>query len=118
MRKREVRCQRSEVRGLRPVVLALLLFVSGRAVASAPDYSTYIGGSGDEIVSAISGDNAGNVYVAGSTNSTDLTAASNANSGGYDPFITKLDPTGAVIYSVYLGGSGDDFGKDIRVDNE
>src|SRR5207302_5438958 len=36
-----------------------------------------------------------------------------------DAFVTKLDPTGsALVYSTYLGGSGDEAGFGIAVDGE
>jgi uncharacterized repeat protein (TIGR01451 family) len=79
-------------------------------------YSTYLGGSQDEQVSGLAVDAAGNVYVAGSTNSRDFPVANafqptvdNNFSSFNDLFITKLDATGtALLYSTYLGGSGDD----------
>jgi hypothetical protein len=37
--------------------------------------------------------------------------------GPYDAFVTKLNPAGtALVYSTYLGGSGDDEGYSIAVD--
>lgn len=38
------------------------------------------------------------------------------NAGGLDAFITGFDPTGAVISSTYLGGTGDDVGNAIAYD--
>jgi uncharacterized protein (TIGR03437 family) len=38
------------------------------------------------------------------------------NSGGHNVFVTKLDPTGNVIYSTYFGGSGDDPATGMAVD--
>src|SRR4029079_10537493 len=32
-------------------------------------------------------------------------------------FVTKLDPTGATVYSTFLGGNGDDVGHGIAVDS-
>jgi hypothetical protein len=37
-------------------------------------------------------------------------------SGDQDAFVTKLSPTGAVLYSTYLGGDCDDIANDIAVD--
>src|SRR5204862_5567057 len=37
--------------------------------------------------------------------------------GGFDVFVTKLDTVGSMLlYSTYLGGSGDDFGRSVAVD--
>lgn len=58
---------------------------------------------------AIAVDPAGNVYVAGTTTSHDFPAVNAADSslGGYqDAFVTKLDPSGAILFSTFLGGGG------------
>ncbi|HYR36694.1 MAG TPA: hypothetical protein VEQ87_20560, partial [Burkholderiales bacterium] len=88
-------------------------------------YSTYLGGSGSEQALGIAVDAAGAAYVTGFTTSADFTLGCTAPctvldatlSGGVDAFVTKLDPTGsALLYSTYLGGSGDDSGLGIAVD--
>ncbi len=93
---------------------------------SALVYSTYLGGSGFDSGAGIVVDAAGNAYVTGSTASTDFPTTAGAfqtafaGSGPFgfgDAFVTKLDPTGsALVYSTYLGGSGDDLGSGIAVD--
>jgi len=79
-------------------------------------YSTYLGGSGGENAAGIAVDSAGNIYVAGSTYSTDFPLAnpyqSTNNAAGTDTdesaFLTKISADGSsLIYSTYLGGSGD-----------
>jgi hypothetical protein len=83
-------------------------------------YSTYLGGSWYDSGSAIAVDSAGNAYVTGVTNSTDfptMNPLQPANGGGYDAFVAKINPAGsALVYSTYLGGSGDDWGNGIAVD--
>jgi len=81
------------------------------AAGAALVYSTYLGGSGDDEGNAIAVDAAGNAYVTGLTDSTDLPttagAFQTANAGGFDAFVTKLDPAGAaLVYSTYLGVGG------------
>jgi len=90
---------------------------------SALVYSTYLGGSGDDHGSAIAVDQSGNAYVTGVTDSTNFPTASpttpfqSSNGGSNDAFVTKLNPAGsALVYSTYLGGSGDDGGDGIAVD--
>lgn len=90
-------------------------------------FSTYLGGSGQtgrfDNATAVAVDGSGDVYVAGSTPSTDFptlaaTAYQVVNNGTpLNGFLTKLDPTGAtLLYSTYLGGSGDDSCAGIAVD--
>jgi hypothetical protein len=85
-------------------------------------YSTYLGGSGGESGSGIAVDSAGNAYVTGYTQSTDFPTKNPlqpAYAGGTDDiFVAKINPTGsALVYSTYLGGSGDDLGSAIAVDS-
>jgi len=89
---------------------------------SALVYSTYLGGSDNDVATGIALDGAGNVYVAGSTESHDFPTANPLQSacGGFfcnDAFVAKLNPAGsALVYSTYLGGSDVDFGSGITVD--
>ncbi|MBF0338966.1 MAG: SBBP repeat-containing protein, partial [Nitrospirae bacterium] len=85
-------------------------------------YSTYLGGSGDDLGNDIAVDSASNAYIAGLTNSSNFPTVSafqtTYGGGTYDAFVAKLSPTGnALVYSTYLGGSGDDLGNDIAVDS-
>jgi Beta-propeller repeat/RTX calcium-binding nonapeptide repeat (4 copies) len=84
-------------------------------------YSTYFGGSGIDDAKNIAIDNSGNAYIVGDTNSTDLPAINAIqNTGGgdqYDAFISKFDTNGALSYSTYFGGSGDEKSADIAVDS-
>jgi len=88
-------------------------------------YSTYLGGSNEEsdwlwgAVFGIAVDPAGNTYVTGSTTSVDFPTTPGAYgtlSGDQDAFVTKFSPTGAVVYSTYLGGPCSDIGNAIAVD--
>jgi hypothetical protein len=83
-------------------------------------YATYLGSS-NIFPNAIAVDQAGNAYVAGQINSATLTATANAFQtnfdGGYDAFVTVLNPTGSgLVYSTYLGGAGYDYAQAIAVD--
>ena len=101
------------------------------------DFSTLFGGSGEEIVQfssvfenrqvflvygiqAIALDATGNIYVTGTTTSTDLPTSANALHGTYlggdgDGYATKLDPTASsVLFCTYLGGRGFDAGTGIQ----
>lgn len=89
-------------------------------------FSSYLGGSKDEGARAVAVDGAGNVYLAGSTNSGNLpvTASSyqpdfrgNSDSGPGDAFVAKLNPSGSqLLYITYLGGTASDLATAIAVD--
>lgn len=83
-------------------------------------YSSYLGGSEDEEATAIAIDGSNNIWITGTTNSTNFRTAGNpalgSNSGGKDAFVAKFDSSGQLLYSTYLGGAADDFGYGIAVD--
>ena len=76
----------------------------------------YFGGSGGDYANAIAVDPADNIYITGGTTSSDLPFASGDYNGESDGFIAKFDPSGNLIYSTYLGGTGGDNCKGIAVD--
>ncbi len=91
------------------------------ASGTALVYSTYLGGNNDDEATAIAVDSLGSAYITGTTNSTNYTVTANAiqaaNKGGYDAFVTKVSPQGqSLVYSTYLGGTDDDQGNGITVD--
>src|ERR1700682_4588524 len=83
-------------------------------------YSTFLGGSMDDAGNGIAVDSAGQAYVTGFTYSSDFPTTAGAFDrtynggsgwpfGGGDTFVTKLNSSGsALVYSTYLGGSGDE----------
>jgi hypothetical protein len=91
------------------------LSISGNSLI----YSTYLGGGGEESGEGIAVDVSGKAYVTGFTSSADFPTLNPYQSyqGGSDVFVTKLSSTGnSLIYSTYLGGAGNDEGKDIAID--
>jgi gliding motility-associated-like protein len=79
-------------------------------------YSTYLGGSANEQPHSMIVDGAGNLIVAGRTNSSNFPLRTGilASGGNFDIFVTKFNASGtALIGSVRMGGSGDD-GVNIR----
>jgi hypothetical protein len=90
------------------------------SVGSALVYSTYLGGSGEDAGFSITLDALGDAYVTGHTASTNFPTAAPfqaASGGGFDAFVTKLNPLGTgLVYSSYLGGSATDEGFGIAVD--
>jgi len=85
-------------------------------------YSTYLGGSDDDGGYDLAVDAAGNAYVAGITYSSDFPTAHAFQPnlrGESDAFLAKLNPSGsALVYSTYLGGSGDEIAFGVAVDAE
>ena len=88
-------------------------------------YSASIGGSSNESANAVAADAAGNTYITGVTTSVNFPVANafqpNLKKGieigvPTEAFITKLDPSGAVVYSTYLGGELSDTAYGIAVD--
>jgi Bacterial Ig-like domain (group 3)/Beta-propeller repeat len=81
-------------------------------------YSTYLGGSGQDIGQGIAVDSAGNAYVTGQTYSTNFPTTPGAFQtacNGNSTFVAKFNPTGsALVYSTYLCGGP---GRGIAVDS-
>jgi uncharacterized protein (TIGR02145 family) len=75
-------------------------------------WSTYYGGSDFEENGTCSVDNNGNVYLCGTTNSTDGIATSGSYQptfgGGSDAFLVKFDSTGQRLWGTYYGGTKGD----------
>ena len=82
-------------------------------------YSTYLGGNAYDQSFGIAVDAAGNAYVTGVTSSSNfpVTAGvfqSRCGSDGFcngldDFFVSKFSPSGALLYSTFIGGSSDEF---------
>lgn len=100
-------------------------------------YSTYLGGTGNEACSAITGtgvaqsrcpaiavDPAANAYIAGSTTSNVFPGTTTGSpfqttlNGTANIFVTKLSSTGStILFSTYVGGSGVDLTGGIAIDS-
>jgi hypothetical protein len=100
------------------------------STGSALIYSTYVGGTTaattpcEACGTNLAVDSAGDAYVCGLTAESTFPVTPGAyqttfmsSSNGHDAFITKLNSTGtALIFSTYLGGTGDDGATGIAVD--
>jgi hypothetical protein len=75
-------------------------------------WSTLIGGSGEEHSLNLDVDENDNIWVVGETHSTDLPTLSafdnTFNGGDLDSFIAKFSSSGSLLLSSYIGGSGND----------
>ncbi len=88
------------------------------SAGSSLTFSTYLGGSSTDIGYALALDSSGKIYVTGQTASTDFPTinayTSSYRGGAYDAFVTKFSTSGSsLVYSTYLGGSGNDGGYGI-----
>jgi hypothetical protein len=115
------------------------------AMTGVTAYSTYLGGSSDDVARGIAVDAAGSAHVIGDTTSANFPLAPGASpvpqvgqpisdpqtgflypasaffqnqpGGGRDAFVTKLNAAGsALLYSTRFGGTGNEFGRGIAVD--
>jgi hypothetical protein len=91
------------------------------AAGTALVYSTYLGGSDNDIGFEIALDSVGSAHVAGVTHSANFPTANAFQStlkGASDAFVTKLNAAGtAFTYSTFLGGTTDESGNGIEVDS-
>jgi Beta-propeller repeat/Abnormal spindle-like microcephaly-assoc'd, ASPM-SPD-2-Hydin len=84
-------------------------------------YADYIGGNSQDYGMALVLDSADEVYVTGSTTSSDFPAVNAYQSqlpGPYSGFLTKVSADGSsVLYSTYLGGNTFDQPTSMAIDN-
>jgi hypothetical protein len=86
------------------------------------EYGTFFGGSGFDGANALAVDSSGNAYITGYTQSINLPPSptrpfQSALAGPGDAFVAKINAAGsALIYTTYLGGTGDDQVTGIAVD--
>ena len=87
----------------------------------APEYGTFLGGSGTDAINGIAIAADGTIWAAGTTESADFPMTSSAFqsklNGPQDAFLTHLDPkTPTLLYSTYFGGSGHEIAAGIAMD--
>jgi len=84
-------------------------------------YSSFLGGiTGNQSGNGIAVDSNGQIYIIGTTQSTDFPVTASAYAGvifgTQDAFLCQVDPIGgALVYSTYMGGEDLDWGKAILV---
>lgn len=81
-------------------------------IGTAQLFSTYLGGSSDDQPHSMVVNSLGQLVVMGRTNSTNFPTTTGAydqsQNGGFDIFISQFSPTGTMLVSTFVGGSGDD----------
>jgi uncharacterized protein (TIGR03437 family) len=82
--------------------------------------TTILSGSLEDSADSVVVDSSGNLIVSGLTTSPDFPVTAGvvqpALAGSQDQFVTKLDPSGSIIFSTYLGGSGRELGATMQTD--
>ncbi len=86
-------------------------------------WATYFGGPGDEYGQSVDVDNEGNVYITGSTNSTEGIATTGSyqttfGGGATDAFIAKFDIDGDLVWATYMGSDGYEITNSIAADDQ
>ena len=90
------------------------------AAGSGLVFSTYLGSYGVDAAGFVAIGPADSVYVTGQTTSTafpTLSAYQTSRRGSRDAFVAKFDAAGALVYSTYLGGTSEEAGYGIDVDD-
>ena len=89
------------------------------------EYSTFLGGTGDESAQAMAVDSNGNVYLAGTTTSASTfpaaaTATLAPGGGTNNFFVAKINPSASgaasLVYLAFIGGNGAETGGAMAVD--
>ena len=88
-------------------------------------YSTYLGGTDNDLPMSLVTNQNDELFVLGKTESNDfpttLNTFDNTHNGNYDLIITKFSPTGQLIASTFVGGNQDDgegFTNNGSIDNK
>jgi hypothetical protein len=84
-------------------------------------FSTFLGGTGDDVPAQIVLGSSGNIYLVGSTTSNNFPTTpgvmQTAYAGNQDAFLTEMKSDGSgLVYSTYIGGTGTDFGTAMALD--
>lgn len=83
-------------------------------------YSTFLGGTGDDLAYDVAVDSTGAAYIVGETGSANFPQSSThqgAWAGGTNVFVAKLTPAGnGLAFTAFLGGNGSDQGSTIALD--
>ncbi|MFC2130609.1 T9SS type A sorting domain-containing protein [Bacteroidota bacterium] len=120
-KKAEINC-RFFKKGNRSVGFELGVYNNNLPIIIDPlVYSTFIGGSADDIIYHSAIDGTGTVYITGFTFSSDYPTTNGAYDESHnderDVFVSKLNANGTtLIYSTFIGGSDVDAGRSINID--
>ena len=83
-------------------------------------WTAFVGGNGNDFCTAIAATEDGHVIVIGYSSSTDLSfgpVTTSYQGGNRDAFCSKLTKEGELVWTVYIGGNGDDYTQDLAIDS-
>jgi len=100
---------------VRAYTAGLDAFVAKVDPAGALIWNTFLGGTGQDMGIGIAVDAGGRLYVTGIAGAS-WGKPTRAHSGQSDSFAAKLDPSGAMLWNTFLGGSKDDYGQAVALD--
>jgi len=88
-------------------------------IAGGHEWSTYVGGTDHDYGQGIALDSSGACYVTGYTSSSGWVSGgwNTSYNGAIDGYVVKFNSSGTHEWSTYLGGTDDDQGWGITVDN-
>ncbi len=92
-----------------------VMFAKYDGATGAEVWARQIGGRGDELARDVVADAAGNLYIAGESESSLL---GQGNSGQTDAFVMSVDAAGSVRWLRSLGGLGDDAARGVALDGD
>ena len=102
---------------LRFAATLLVALVSPTLAAQTWQSVAAIGGAGSEGAGGLALDAAGNAYLSGTfTGSVTLGGTTLTSAGAQDVVVAKVDPAGAVVWALRVGGTGFDFAGDVTLD--
>ncbi|MBI4873556.1 MAG: SBBP repeat-containing protein, partial [Acidobacteria bacterium] len=92
------------------------------SAGSAVLYTTIVSGSGNDAGKAVAVDAQGQAYVAGVAGGDGFPATQGAlrtsPAGGGDGFLARLDSSGKLVFSTYLGASGADYATGVALSSD
>lgn len=103
------------------------VFVPTASGADSLRYLTYLGGTRDDSATAVTVDSAGQMYITGTTTSSDFPLAGNSVQTAYkisptssvflpNAFVAVISIDAALVYGSYFGGTGGDYPFGIALD--
>jgi hypothetical protein len=83
-------------------------------------WTAFVGGNGNDFCTAVAPTTDDHVIVIGYTSSTNLSfgpTASAYSGGNRDGFCSKFTKDGDLVWTIYIGGNGDDYAQDLVIDS-